>query len=246
LEEFFAGDSAGLTVIYVHGNRIESCEARQTGRRFYRTLTRCVSDPTPIRCVIWSWPSGQIRGQIRDVRCKAQRSNWEGVYLAWFLSRIDQQASVSLVGHSFGARVITGALHMLAGGAIAGQRLPAERSPRATCRVVLLAAALHNHWLSPGAFHGRAPDQMDRLLLLYNSCDPALRRYHLVEKCGSPEALGYTGLWNLAAFESAAQRVQQWDACGTVGKSHGAHQYLCSPQLMEQVRRCALWRSTDG
>jgi hypothetical protein len=165
----------------------------------------------------------------------------DGVYLGWCLWGLNRETPVSLVGYSYGARVITGALHMLGGGALAGQRLPSHEPPRRPYQVVLMAAALHNYWLSPGSLHGRAADPTGRLLVLYNSCDPVLKRYRVVDKRTRPQALGYTGLCNAAAFRSDGRQVEQRNVCCIVGKSHGLERYLCSPQLMEHVRRCGLW-----
>jgi pimeloyl-ACP methyl ester carboxylesterase len=189
------------------------------------------SQVEPVRFVVWSWPSDQIHGQVRDVRAKAARTNGEAFYLAWFMSQLDPGASANVLGYSFGARVATGALHLLGGGELAGRTLPTGPTPRV--RVALLAAAVHSHWLQPGACHGAALSQMDRLLIQYNSCDPYLKHYQFIEKHARPAALGYLGM---RADEAASVWLEQRDVCAIVGKSHAQIRYFTSCTLTREIR----------
>ena len=74
-----------IVVIYIHGNRVPSELAAPEGQHVYRLLTAGVADATPIRFVIWSWPSAQVQGPLRDVRTKANRTDLAGYCLAWLL-----------------------------------------------------------------------------------------------------------------------------------------------------------------
>jgi len=231
LDEFFSSaDPAQRTMIYVPGNRVDWNDAIVRGNHARDGVLGC-SHIEPIRFVIWSWPSDQIHGQLKDVRVKAARTNGEAHYLAWFLSRCDTETPISILGYSFGARVTTGALHVLGGGQLAGQTLP-HAQPRRT-RVALLAAAVHNYWLQPGACHEYATSQMDRLLIQYNSCDPVLQRYRIIEKHGRPAALGYTGM---RVDETAGTYIDQHNVCCIVGKSHAEARYMNSTILTDEIR----------
>jgi len=237
LEEFLAGETTRRTLIYLHGNRVSAREAFARGWQAYHALLDS-SDAEPVRFVIWSWPSDQICGPLRDVRSKAARTNGEGHYLAWLLAQLPSETPVSLLGYSFGARVATGALHVLGGGELAGSQLPPslQRSTSAT-RVVLMAAALHNWWLQPGGSHEQALGQMEQLLIQYNSCDPVLQRYRFVEKRSKPAALGYTGMY---LDEDVAISIDQSNVCCLVGRSHDEDRYLNSPSIVEEARQALL------
>ncbi|MCO6458301.1 MAG: hypothetical protein J5I93_23590 [Pirellulaceae bacterium] len=240
-----AQSRADRTCVYVHGNRVEWNEALSQGQGLYRRLLMADNDAPPACFVIWSWPSSQIRGQLKDVRVKAARTNSEGYYLGWLLSALDPDRPLSLIGYSFGARVITGALHLHGGGALAGRTLPSAAGGELSeltglsARVALLAPAVHNDWLSPGHRHELAAYDMDSLLLLYNSCDQALKRYGLTEKGAHPDALGYTGLVYRTPLEP--DRITQVDACCIVGKAHDEWRYYNAPSLMRRIRAHALW-----
>jgi hypothetical protein len=165
---------------------------------------------------------------------KAARTNGEAHYLAWTLAQLDATAPVSIVGHSFGARVATGALHVLSGGKLAGEYLPGDlQRSTGSIRVTLMAAALHNYWLRPGNYHGLAMNQMERLLIQYNSCDSALRYYRFIEKHSRVAALGYTGM---RLDDSLPIEVEQVDVCCVLGKVHSVTAYFCSETIVQHAQ----------
>jgi hypothetical protein len=245
IAEFYASDSADLvTAFYVHGNRIDHWRALQDGLNVYFQMVGKYDNERPVRFVVWSWASSQIKGQLKDVRAKAARTNVEGYYLARLLEGIQPDVQVGLIGYSFGARIITGGLHLLGGGSLAGRRVPA--GPRPQLRVALWAAALHNNWLLPGHYHGQALDMADRWLITYNCCDPVLSRYRMLEKCGDPVALGYSGLYGRNRLTADQQsRVELMNVTGLVGGTHDMSAYLYSWPIQNRTRGIVLWNEMD-
>ena len=244
LAELLAADDGGVTTVFVHGNRIAWDEAFTKGWGAYRTLV-CSADERPVRFIIWSWPSDPIRGPVQDAREKACRTNPTGYYLGWFLDQLNPEAPVSLMAHSFGARVVTGALHVLGGGQIDGHRLDERNHPvRQAMAVVLLVAALDSDWLMPGRFHGQAMSQVSSMLLVNNSCDILLKRYHRIygRRC-SQQALGYTGLASWAATAADWTKVSQLNAAPIVGHRHAFAGYIGSPGLVARMRPHLLFES---
>jgi hypothetical protein len=242
-----ADDSQAVTTVFVHGNRIPPDEAFTKGWTAYRTLVRC-ADERPVRFIIWSWPSEAVRGPINDARVKACRTNPSGYYLSWFLDQLDPAAPVSLWGHSLGARVITGALHLLGGGEIDGHRL-AQRShaTREPVQVVFLVAAIDSDWLLAGHYHGNAMSQVARMFLVNNGCDALLKRYHLIyADRGHEQALGYTGLDRGCVSEMDWTKVSQVDACCQVGRRHTFDGYLRSPDLVARMRPYLLFTPAEA
>ncbi|MDP6553500.1 MAG: alpha/beta hydrolase [Pirellulaceae bacterium] len=241
LDELLDSESR-QTVIYVHGNRVGYDEAIMRAWDTFGVLQADAAAP-PLRLIIWSWPSDQIHGQIRDVRYKASRTNSEGQYLAWFLSQMDTETRVSLIGYSYGARIATGAVHVLGGGTLCGRSTPLAYASgnRRPIQVVLIAAALHNHWLSPGGFHDRFSSSADRLLVIYNSCDPLLKRYRIIQKRGRPVALGHSGAWGLD--DDLAARTEQHDVCCSVGRTHRETDFLSSTEVIQWVQQLVLFHA---
>lgn len=230
-----ADDPAVPTTIYIHGNRADAQRAIQQAWPVYRCLEQ---DPAGrrFRFIIWSWPADRVRGrQLTDLRLKAARSDEQSLYLAWCLDHMRADVPVNLVGYSFGARVITGALHLLGGGQVAGQSLARRSSEtRRPLRAVLVAAAIGNDWLGPGQRHGLALGQVDRLLVTANACDRALKWYPWLHRRDAP-ALGRTGTaWPCLRGADAA-KVEHVSLSWRVGKVHEWTAYLNAPELRAQL-----------
>ena len=243
--DFYATDSADMvTTFFIHGNRIEHSQAFRDGMDVYFQLAGKSDDELPVRFVIWSWPSSQIKGPLKDVRSKAWRSDTDAYYLARFLAEIQPDVQVGLVGYSYGARIATGALHLLGGGTLVGHTLAAGERPQV--RIALWAAALHNHWLLPGHYHGQALTALDRGFVTYNCCDPVLSRYHWLEKCGNPVALGYSGFYgrNLLPAELNS-RVEEMNVTCLVGGTHDMRPYLYSLPIQNRTRDYVLWHELE-
>jgi hypothetical protein len=180
-------------VVYVHGNRMASNKVVHRSFSVYRNIIRC-NEKRPIDWVIWSWPSSKQGTLIHDARRKASRTDAQGLYLAWLLrQQVKQAESTKMIGFSFGSRVITGALHSLAGGKLGGRLLPGPPTTGATFDVGLVAPAIDTYWLSEKGYHALATKNLDRLALLYNRRDAVLKRYWLINKVRGRLALGYTG-----------------------------------------------------
>jgi|GEM_PF-4977224 len=239
LEEFLRGADRGINTIYVHGNRIANTEAERRARQVYQLLVDAADDE-PIRMLAWSWPSDKLPGPRLDLRVKAERTYAESVYLGSLLAQFRPDDRVSLVGYSYGARTISGALHLAAGGTIDGATLPIANTPR--MRAVLLASATPAHWLLPDSFHERAVEIVDQMLILYNSQDAALRHFHLVEPWERPRALGYRGLSDATlAQHPFDERVRQRDVFREIGMAHDELRYYASPRIIDEIRRYALF-----
>lgn len=244
--EFYASDAASLvTPVYIHGNRIDHRQACRDGLDVYFQLVGKLDDEPPARFVIWSWPSSQIKGQLRDVRAKAARSDVESYYFARFLERMDPSVRVGAVGYSYGARIISGGLHLAGGGSLLGWSLPPQ--PRPQVRVAMWAAGEHNHWYLPGSFHDQALAAGDAWFVAINCCDPVLARYRWLEKCSNPAAVGYAGIYgrNLLVAE-VNERIDEVNVSNIVGSTHDMRPYLYSQYIQGRTREYALWHELAG
>ncbi|MBN2217358.1 MAG: hypothetical protein JW719_08270 [Pirellulales bacterium] len=227
---FFDSGSAGVpTSFYVHGNRVDPCDAVAEGQCVYQLLDEAAGN-RPFRFVIWSWPATRIGGRVRDdVRIKAARSDVQAYYLASVVRRMSPEVPVAMLGHSFGARAITGALHLLAGGQVAGRELgPRPEGPGRAVRVMLVAAALDNGWLLPGRRNGLALQEVDQMLITQNCNDRVLRLYPRMYGRRGPEALGFTGPACPSRLGDERSKLEVLGVSCSVGRGHGWHEYLCS------------------
>jgi hypothetical protein len=243
------------TVIYIHGNRIARGEDRARGMMVYHSLIRGGSQlggqreaqPEPIRYLIWSWPSTRILGPLHDYRVKAARTRTAGWHLAWLVDRLPPDTPLSMIGYSYGARVASGALHLLGGGELSGLKLaqrvhPQERAVRAA----FIAAALDATWMHPDGYHGKALSQIERLMLVNNRRDPAMRLFHLSIRHGRPLALGLRGFTRNTELREVAMRIQSFDVTAQVGRTHALNGYLMSSQSLEKIWDTVCFASRAG
>jgi hypothetical protein len=229
-KDFHAGDKlAARTVVFVHGNHTDANEAVEKGWHIYQTI-RSEAAGKPFRYVIWSWPADRVcRRHRSDAQLKATYVEAESYYFGVWLRGIRPGSQISLVGHSFGPRIITGALHLMAGGELAGQKLPPiaasaqNAAKRTSIRAVLLAAALDADCLAPDGCNGRALSLLDRALITCNGCDRVLKWYSRLYGRGGPEAMGFVGPCGI----DDAENVTVMDVSGAVGRTHD-YERCCS------------------
>jgi hypothetical protein len=235
LNGLLAFDPSVRTIFFVHGNQITPGDAKCDGLEVYRRLMHYGANSPRIRFVIVSWPATKVSGPLRDFRIKAARTTPAGVQLAWLLDQMPAETPVSLIGFSYGARIVTGSLHVLAGGQLNGVGLKERAHPnRSHVNVVWMAAAMHSYWLGEGQYHGLALSQVDRAFSL-NSCrDPAMRFYHIsVPGRGGPQALGLSGPTRLSSEQTS--KVYNRDISRYTGSRHDLYQYLSAPGATSQI-----------
>jgi hypothetical protein len=226
----FTEDTSGMPiVVFIHGNGTNADRAVVKGMYVHRTISCAVGD-RPFRFVIWSWFSDRVCRRARpDVQVKAAYSDEEGYYLAHWLASLPSEAKICLVGHSFGPRVINSAMHVLAGGEVAGQRLPENtmvawhaKKPN-TIRAVMLATADDCDAMAPSGRHCLALSMLDEVLVTCNCRDRMLRYYPRLYGRGGPDAMGFVGPCGIGN----AENVSVVDVSCTVGKPHDYRCY-CS------------------
>jgi hypothetical protein len=236
LESFLSFDPNVATIIYVHGNQMSPGDAKVQGLALYRKLVHYAGSEGRIRFVIFSWPSSKVGRLLKDVRVKAARTGPAGCQLAWLVDQLPAETPVSLVGFSFGARIISAGLHVLGGGSVCNGMDLAERvhPHRPPVNAVLIATASHAHWLGKGQNHGLAMTQVSRMFFINNHSDIALRYYHFSTTDRSrPRAMGLTGPTCLDSDYAA--KIEERDVSRYAGREHDLFQYLCAPGAIGQV-----------
>jgi len=227
-----------LTVVYVHGNRMSHSAAIQRGWLVYRSIA--TAEAPPMRFVIWSWPSDRTSGHpLRDVRQNAFRADEEGLFLAQLLNQLPEDARASLIGYSYGSRVVGAAMHILGGGTIGGSGVQhaATRPTEHWLRSVMVAPAVDDDAFAPGEIFQNAAGVVDESLVLFNPCDPILKRYGIIDRCQRHEmAMGYVGM------AGNGISAQQMNVSRYIGKSHDERLYLNSSAIMGTIRPYVFWQ----
>ncbi|MFG0290473.1 MAG: hypothetical protein ACF8CQ_20005 [Rhodopirellula sp. JB044] len=214
-------------IIYIHGNRRDAPTAISQGLFVYRQLVRHRPNDQPIDWVIWSWPSEADSLFLSDVREKAQRTNAQGLYLAWLLrEHVVRSQPSGLIGFSFGGRVVSGGLHALAGGTLGRRTIGEPPITGANIDVGLLAPAVDSTWLSSNGYHRLATQNINRMVMLYNHRDIALKYFKFVAGNSKAKALGYVGPRCFAPrYDGTPLPIRARDCAQTVGNHHSEKRY---------------------
>ena len=221
-------------MIFIHGNRYEPSDAKSQGVLLARRLAACRPNGGSVRTVIFSWPSSQDGLLLRDSRAKYERAMTEGHYLAWLLGQVDPCRPVAIVAYSYGGLIALESLDNL---------ITAQRSGRsdlqpwldrpARLHLVLAASAVRHDALAPCGEYRKVLQCIDRLTLLNNTRDQALRFFAFVDPDLGTEALGHEHM--PARWLPPEIEFVQVDAAPIIGKSHRFPPYMESPSLRQRL-----------
>jgi esterase/lipase superfamily enzyme len=221
-------------VVFIHGNRYESADAKSQGLLVARRLAACHPNASAARTVIFSWPSSREGHLLRDSRAKYERSMTEGHYLAWLLGQVEPDRPVAIVAYSYGGLIALEALDNLITAEQSGRsNLQPWLDRSARLHLVLVASAVQQDALAPCGEYRKVLRSVDRLTLLNNTRDQALRFFEFIDPDLGTEALGHEHMpsrWIPPGIEFV-----QVDAAPIVGKSHRFPPYLESPSLRQRM-----------
>jgi hypothetical protein len=228
LREFVSAAIGQRVVIYVHGNRMSQQELHIRAQQVYRRLVsnvRC----EPICFIAFSWPSDRSGGLGNDVAIKKLRLNVDAYYLASFVQSLEFRQPIGYLGYSFGSAVICGAHHLLAGGTLNGYQLSALPTQLYQDRISLIAPAFDRQSLTAYGRYSQALVGVEKVVNLYNSIDPILKRFRFFDRNTSPIAAGFAGILDPSSTSplNADQRIIQFD-CRCIGRTHAELDYHSS------------------
>ena len=247
-----SGGTGLLTIIYVHGNFMERNNALERLRIVDRYLREQAD--RPYRLIMLSWPSQREKKPLRDALSNAESAECQSLYLAWMLQRLRSEPQVSILGFSFGARTVTGGLHLDAGGVIPGfASAPSTNiGTFLKYRVGLVAPALDRNWIERNGRHQLALSHVDSLVNLYNSRDPILRRFRFLDRLSRPIAAGFSGFTGVAALVdprataplTGQSRIRQYDCGSIIGTTHSEKSYYGECPYFRSMIQHLLWKNS--
>lgn len=218
-------------VVFVHGNRYDAGDAKEQIRRLARSCAASMPDGQSPRMVAFSWPTDPDEHLIRDSREKFLRAQADAYYLAWLLGRIDGERPVAIVGYSYGALLSLEALDHISVAPAAEGAGWKNRAGRV--HVVLVAAAARAEALAPRGAYRDAVAGIDRLTLVNNTRDFALKFFPFIDRQRTSTALGREIL--PSRWLSGRVEFAQFDAAAIIGKVHNFSVYLDAPALRSRI-----------
>ena len=199
-------------------------------------LTRLYEPDKTHRTVLWHWPSEKNSLCLGpDIRGKIPVARASGEYQAMFLQRLKPESKVALLGFSFGNRVICDAV----------SKLEVENPTQLRIRLVLTAAATDRIWLADHSRHGEVPKIAEKILILYNPLDRALKFYPLLYQGNyAPDALGRFGPPMQKILPEFRDRIEAINVQGYVGPKHRTVYHLETRAFRSRVNDYLLFSDT--
>ena len=245
-----SGGTGLLTIVYVHGNFMERSNALERVRIVDRYL-RAQTD-RPYRILMLSWPSQRETKPLHDVLLNAESAECQSLYFAWMLQRLRNEPQVSLLGFSFGARAVTGGLHLDAGGVIPGYACSPKPNIGVSLnyRLGLVAPAIDRNWIGRNGRHQLALTHVESMVNLYNSRDPILRRFRFMDRSSRPIAAGFAGFAGFAGLTdprattplTGQPRIRQYDCGSVIGTTHAEKSYYGECPYFPSIIQHLLWK----
>lgn len=245
-----SGGTGILTILYVHGNFME----RNNALERFLIVNRYLKEQTdqPYRLLMLSWPSQKERKPLRDVFSNAESAECQSLYFAWMLQRLRNEPKLSVLGFSYGARAVTGGLHLDAGGILPGYAqspLP-NTSSELNIRLGLVAPAIDRNWIERNGRHNLALTHVDSMMNLYNSKDPILRRFRFLDRFSRPIAAGFSGFAGFATLSdpratqplTGQTRIRQYDCGSVIGTTHSEKSYYGECPYFRTLIQHLLWK----
>lgn len=239
LEELYGTLQPGVPVCFMaHGSFVEWDSMLDDCANTYRWI-RQAAPHHPLNIIFYTWPSDDSSRLIPtlDVNKMGRRAEQNGLYLAELISRVSNDHYISLIGHSHGARMISAAVHALAGGLVEGRYFSGGPQWRHRIRLVLAAAAIDHDWYNPGGRFELALHRAESVLNLQNRRDFALQFYPS-RRLFSSRALGITGVTRLDRRLLGVQncRIEDCDVTPIVGLGHVWAHYYQQPDIAQMIR----------
>lgn len=237
--DLLGDDPARPLLIFIHGNRYEAGDAKAQGLLLARRCAQTLPEGAAARTVILSWPSSRQGILLRDGRAKYERAESEGRYLAWLLGKVEPGRPVALIAYSYGAIISLEAVEQLVRATQAGRPDVAPWVGRGgRVHMVLVASAVRQDALAPRGAYRRVTEGIDRLTLVNNSRDMALKFFEFLDPSLRAEALGREQM--PARWLPPHVEFVQVDAADIIGKDHRFVPYLSSPALRKRIATGAL------
>lgn len=243
LEELYAALPPNVPICFmVHGSFVIWDSMLKDSAETYRWVKNAAPD-RPVQMVFFTWPSDDTSRwlpnsiDIADARRSGMTAELNALYLAELISHVPDSNPVCLMGHSHGARMVSAALHLLAGGRVEERFFVGGKFRQQRIRAVLAAAAMDHDWFNPGERYDLALTRAEAMINLRNRHDFPLL-FHPTHQIFASRALGRSGLTSLDQRQLGIDlcRVRDCDVTRLIGCRHVWPYYYRQPAIAATIR----------
>lgn len=221
----------------VHGSFVRWDSMLNDSSRTYRWIRSAAPD-RKVHLIFFTWASDDgLAIPHLHVNQFGRRAALNGLYLADVVSKISYDHPICLMGHSHGTRMVSAALHAMAGGEVNGMVLNAAPLPTRRLRVVLAAAAIDHDWLNPDNRYGMALCPAEAIVNLRNKTDFPLLAYPMRRPLAK-KALAITGITHRdrATMGDWGDKIIDHDVTDRIGYGHLWCHYYRDQTIAAEIR----------
>ncbi|VAX38460.1 hypothetical protein MNBD_PLANCTO02-249 [hydrothermal vent metagenome] len=222
---FYQSFQPGVPIcIFVHGSYM-NWEDIPVDSASVRQWVQAALPQQQTQIIYYTWHSQMSLTTVLphiDTSLLGHKSAFNGLYLARMISQLPQNCPITLIGHSFGCRTISSALHLLGGGEMQGIRLQRANQSQHRIRVLFTAAPVDHNWFNPNERYSNALKRAEHIINLKTRKDWALSLYPF-RRLFSRRSLGRRG-WSkkdYIAMGELRHKISEYDVTCRIGTGHG-------------------------
>lgn len=248
LEELVSSLQPGVPVcLMAHGSFV-TWESMLKDSACTNQWLRSAAPCQPMHLIFYTW-SSEADGCIPQLQANkmGRRATLNGFYLADLVSRISLDHPICLIGHSHGTRMVSAALHSMAGGVVSGKQFAGGPQPLRKIRVVFAAAAIDHDWLNPNERFGLALCPAEAVINLKNQHDFPLLFYPL-RRPFATRAMAVSGFTrsDRQQLGSGNEKIVDYDVTELVGFGHIWSHYYGRPEIAALIRPYVYFDDAHG
>jgi hypothetical protein len=192
----------------------------------FKILSLCDSSK-PIRMIFWQWPAEKIACRLLpDIRSKIPVAEANGNYMSMLIKRLKPESKVSILGFSFGTRLLGDAVENVGDLKPTGVKI----------NLIYGGAASDKQWLANGNRNGNVPKIANKILVFYNPDDFRLKFYsYLYANENNVEPLGSNGAPMSRIDKKYHDKIEMVNLSQTIGFRHKTIILIGTQQFKERI-----------
>jgi hypothetical protein len=183
----------------------------------------------PIRVVFWQWPAEKVACRLLpDIRSKIPVTAANGLYISMLLKRLKPESKVSILGFSFGTRLLGDAVENVGDLKPEGMKI----------NLIYGGAASDRAWLAEGRRNGNVPKIANKILVFYNPEDFRLKFYpFLYANDNNAEPLGSNGAPMNFIKPEYRNKIEMVNLAPSIGFRHKTIILIGTKQFQNRINK---------
>ncbi|MDR2172169.1 MAG: hypothetical protein LBP59_18645 [Planctomycetaceae bacterium] len=180
-----------------------------------------------LRMVFWQWPAEKLGCRLLpDIRSKIPVAEANGAYMSMLLKRLKPESKVSVLGFSFGTRLLGDAVEGVGDLKPSGMKI----------NLIYGGAAADRQWLAKNNRNGNVPKIAHKILIFHNPDDFRLKFYPcLYENENNIQSLGSNGAPMKFIDPEYHKKIEMVNLAPYIGFRHRTITLISTKQFQDRI-----------